>query len=78
LRRDGPYNTYRRSGLPPTAIALPGKASLLAATQPAMTGALYFVATGRGDGRHVFSATLKAHNAAVRALVARTREAPVK
>jgi len=78
LRRDGPYNTYRRGGLPPTAIALPGRASLLAATQPAATEALYFVATGRGDGRHVFSATLKAHNAAVRALVARTREAPVK
>jgi len=78
LRRDGPYNTYRRGGLPPTAIALPGRASLLAATQPAVTDALYFVATGRGDGRHVFSATLKAHNAAVRALVARTREAPVK
>ena len=78
LRRDGPYNSYRRGGLPPTAIALPGRASLLAATQPATTDALYFVATGRGDGRHVFSATLKAHNAAVRALVARTREAPVK
>lgn len=78
LRRDGPYNTYRRAGLPPTAIALPGRASLQAATQPATTEALYFVATGRGDGRHVFSATLKAHNAAVRALVARTREAPAK
>ena len=78
LRRDGPYNTYRRGGLPPTAIALPGRGSLLAATQPATTDALYFVATGRGDGRHVFSATLKAHNAAVRALVARTRETPAK
>ena len=78
LRRDGPYHTYRRGGLPPTAIALPGRASLLAATQPATTDALYFVATGRGDGRHVFSATLKAHNAAVRALVARTRETPAK
>ena len=78
LRRDGPYNTYRRGGLPPTAIALPGRASLRAATQPASTDALYFVATGRGDGRHVFSATLKAHNAAVRALVARTREVPAK
>jgi UPF0755 protein len=78
LRRDGPYNTYRRGGLPPTAIALPGRGSLLAATQPAATEALYFVATGRGDGRHVFSATLKAHNAAVRALVARTRETAAK
>lgn len=78
LRRDGPYNTYRRGGLPPTPIALPGRASLRAATQPADTDALYFVATGRGDGRHVFSATLKAHNAAVRALVARTREVPAK
>ncbi len=78
LRRDGPYNTYRRGGLPPTAIALPGRGSLRAATQPAATEALYFVATGRGDGRHVFSATLKAHNAAVRALVARTRETAAK
>ena len=76
LRRDGPYNTYRRGGLPPTAIALTGRASLRAATHPAKTDALYFVATGRGDGRHVFSATLKAHNVAVRALVARTREPP--
>lgn len=78
LRRDGPYNTYRRGGLPPTAIALPGRASLQAATQPATTDALYFVATGRGDGRHVFSATLKAHNAAVRALVARTKDTSAK
>lgn len=78
LRRDGPYNTYRRGGLPPTPIALPGRASLLAATRPAATDALYFVATGRGDGRHVFSATLKAHNAAVRQLVARTSEPPVR
>lgn len=74
LRRDGPYNTYRRAGLPPTPIALPGRESLRAATQPAATGAVYFVATGLGDGRHVFSTTLKEHNAAVRRLVARTRE----
>ncbi len=75
LRRDGPYNTYRRAGLPPTPIAMPGRASLHAATHPADTTALYFVATGNGDGRHVFSTTLQAHNAAVRALVARSRAA---
>jgi UPF0755 protein len=63
--------------LPPTPIALPGRGSLQAATRPAETAALYFVATGRGDGRHVFSATLREHNMAVRQLVARTRESAV-
>lgn len=62
LRRDTPFNTYTRAGLPPTPIALPGAASLAAATRPAATDALYFVATGRGDGRHRFAATLTEHN----------------
>ena len=63
LQTDTPYNTYTRSGLPPTPIAMPGKAALLAAVQPAPTKALYFVA--RGDGTSQFSATLDEHNRAV-------------
>lgn len=64
LQDDTPYNTYTRSGLPPTPICLPGEASLRAALHPAAGEALYFVA--RGDGTHQFSDTLDAHNAAVR------------
>lgn len=63
LRTDTPWNTYTRAGLPPTPIAMPGKASLMAAVQPAPTRALYFVA--RGDGSSHFSATLDEHNRAV-------------
>ena len=58
-----PYNTYTRPGLPPTPIALPGRAALVAAAQPADGDTLYFVS--RGDGSHVFSATLAEHNRAV-------------
>jgi UPF0755 protein len=64
LRKDTPYNTYTRAGLPPTPIALPGVDSIHAALHPADGKALYFVA--RGDGSHVFSETLKEHNRAVR------------
>lgn len=64
LDTDTPYNTYTRSGLPPTPIANPGWASLLAAVQPAQTPALYFVA--RGDGTSQFSNNLADHNQAVR------------
>jgi UPF0755 protein len=63
LQTDTPYNTYTRFGLPPTPIAMPGKAALLAAVQPAPTKALYFVA--RGDGTSQFSVTLDEHNRAV-------------
>ena len=63
LQTDTPWNTYTRTGLPPTPIAMPGKASLLAAVQPERTRALYFVA--RGDGSSHFSATLDEHNRAV-------------
>jgi UPF0755 protein len=63
LRRDTPYNTYTRRGLPPTPIALPSGDSLHATLHPAETDALYFVA--KGDGSHHFSATLEEHNAAV-------------
>lgn len=64
LLADTPWNTYTRAGLPPTPIAMPGQDALLAAVQPAQTEALYFVA--RGDGTSEFSATLEAHNRAVR------------
>lgn len=63
LTTDHPWNTYTRYGLPPTPIALPGRASLHAAARPADGEALYFVA--RGDGTHHFSATLEEHNRAV-------------
>lgn len=58
------YNSYRHAGLPPGPICLPGRAALLAAADPADGSALYFVA--RGDGGHVFSDTLEAHEAAVK------------
>ena len=63
LQTDSPYNTYLRPGLTPTPIALPGKASLLAAVQPAPGKFLYFVA--KGDGSSHFSASLDEHNRAV-------------
>jgi UPF0755 protein len=63
LRADTPYNTYTRAGLPPTPIALPGRDAIRAVMHPEPTKALYFVA--RGDGSHVFSETLREHNAAV-------------
>lgn len=74
LVRDTPYNTYTRAGLPPTPIALPGAASLRAAVQPEMSGHLFFVATGEGDGSHYFSATLAEHNAAVRRYLRKLRQ----
>jgi UPF0755 protein len=73
LRTDTPYNTYTRAGLPPTPIALPSNESIVAATRPLETGDIFFVATGEGDGSHVFSATLEAHNAAVARYLARLR-----
>lgn len=63
LQADTPYNTYTRSGLPPTPIAMPGLASLQAALHPAASDVLYFVA--RGDGSSEFSRTLDEHNRAV-------------
>jgi UPF0755 protein len=64
LQKEGPYNTYRRRGLPPTPISNPGLKSLQAAVRPAETKEMFFVA--RGDGRHEFSKTLEEHHRAVR------------
>jgi UPF0755 protein len=75
LRTDGPYNTYTRAGLPPTPIALPSAAVIRATARPEKTDAIYFVASTKGDGSHVFSATLEQHNAAVAAYVAHQRKA---
>jgi UPF0755 protein len=65
LTTDTVYNTYTRYGLPPSPIALPGKAAIDAALNPAAGKSLYFVATGH-QGRHSFSNTLVQHNKAVR------------
>lgn len=73
LQADTPYNTYTRGGLPPTPIALPGRASLAAAVQPREGRTLYFVATGRADGSHYFSETLEQHNQAVQRYLATMR-----
>ncbi len=73
LRTDGPYNSYTRAGLPPTPIALAGAAAIRATAHPEKTDAIYFVASPKGDGSHVFSATLQAHNAAVASYVAHQR-----
>jgi UPF0755 protein len=74
LRTDGQYNTYTRAGLPPTPIALAGAPAIVAAAHPESTDALYFVASTRDDGSHVFSATLEQQNAAVARYVAHLRE----
>ncbi|MDD2865144.1 MAG: endolytic transglycosylase MltG, partial [Methylococcales bacterium] len=63
LQNPTPYNNYTFKGLPPTPIAMAGREAIHAALHPDVSEALYFVA--KGDGTHVFSATLEAHNAAV-------------
>jgi UPF0755 protein len=63
LKAATPYNTYVVQGLPPTPIAIPGRGSIHAALHPGKDDSLYFVA--RGDGTHVFSATLEEHQRAV-------------
>jgi UPF0755 protein len=63
LEIDSPYNTYRHTGLPPTPIANPGKASLDAAFRPATSDFLYYVA--KPDGHSAFAKTLQEHNANV-------------
>ncbi len=74
MRKDTPYNTYTRHGLPPTPIALPGRAAIHAVLHPSSGNELFFVATGRGDGSHKFSATKQEHDAAVSAYLKRLRE----
>jgi UPF0755 protein len=74
LSADTPYNTYTRHGLPPTPIALPGRAAIHAALNPAPGDELYFVATGLGDGSHSFSATKAEHDAAVAAYLRQLRQ----
>ncbi|HEY0289714.1 MAG TPA: endolytic transglycosylase MltG [Pseudomonas sp.] len=64
LKEATPYNTYVVSGLPPTPISMVGREAIHAALNPVAGSSLYFVA--RGDGTHVFSADLDAHNAAVK------------
>jgi peptidoglycan lytic transglycosylase G len=66
LTTDTPYNTYTRSGLPPTPIALPGREAIIAAVNPEKTDALYFVAIGDGSGGHYFSATYAEHTRALK------------
>jgi len=67
LKKDTPYNTYTRHGLPPTPIALPGLASIAATAHPADGDAMFFVADGTGG--HTFSTTLEQHNKAVKRLI---------
>ena len=74
LLADTPYNTYTRTGLPPTPIAMPGVAALQAATHPAAGEALYFVALGDGSGRHAFTSSLAEHQAAVRNYILQYRQ----
>ena len=74
LRTDGPYNTYTRTGLPPTPIALAGAAAIRATAHAEKTDAIFFVASPKDDGSHVFSATLEQHNAAVASYLMHQRQ----
>jgi len=74
LRTDTPYNTYTRHGLPPTPIAMAGRAAIRAAVNPAEGEELFFVATGLGDGSHSFSTTKDEHDAAVAEYLRRLRK----
>ena len=73
LRTDGPYNTRTRAGLPPTPIAMPGRAAINATAHPAPGDALFFVAMGDGSGRSRFAATYPEHQRNVAAYLANRR-----
>jgi UPF0755 protein len=73
LLADNPYNTYTRTGLPPTPIALPGHDAIVATLNPEKTDALFFVAIGDGSGGHYFSATFAEHNRALQRYLGRLR-----
>jgi UPF0755 protein len=77
LLTDTPYNTYPRTGLTPTPIAMPGLDALRAAVDPAPGDALFFVALGDGSGSHIFTATLGEHNAAVARYLQQLRRPPL-
>lgn len=77
LLTDTPYNTYTRTGLTSTPIAMPGLDALRAAIDPAPGDALFFVAQGDGSGSHVFTATLGEHNAAVARYLRQLRRPPL-
>ena len=74
LATDTPYNTYTRDGLPPTPIAMPGRAALEAVAAPEEGTELYFVALGDGSGRHLFADTYAEHQANVRRYLRNYRE----
>lgn len=74
LTTDTNYNTYTRHGLPPTPIAMPGRAAIHAALHPEGGSELYFVATGHDDGSHQFSTSKAEHDAAVAAYLQRLRQ----
>jgi UPF0755 protein len=65
LESQNPYNTYRRTGLPPGPIANPGLASIRAVLRPAANDALFFVLKPDGSGGHTFSNNIASHNAAI-------------
>jgi UPF0755 protein len=75
LTTDTPYNTYTRTGLPPTPIAMPGVDALQAVARPAPGEDLFFVAVGDGSGRHLFARTLSEHEANVQRYLQRYRQA---
>lgn len=66
LENENEYNTYKKLGLPKSAIANPGYDALYATAHPANTSYLYFVAAG--NGTHKFSENLKKHNEAVHSM----------
>jgi len=75
LTTDTPYNTYTRTGLPPTPIAMPGVDALQAVARPLRGEELYFVAVGDGSGRHLFARTLAEHEANVQRYLQKYRQA---